>query len=348
MSRVGKLPSLERTLCWKCDSCFPSASGGWSAWRPPFGRKGEGESAVRRATWQWHPFDPLLVSVPGAERMLPPICFPIVAPALQKRMLGQYRSLLVLMVCMVLGFTVAGVILRELFFLNIGVAIFLFFVFIVLQYRLIFRKIERLPDYPRFVSWCYLQPQTQVMWITVLVLAAGAVQYYMQTQSGGLDDLVDQYGLVFNKVLAEPWRYFIGPFMHAGLSHWIANVSLLVVSSGLAFVLGRGWVIWAVFGAGVFLPGVGLTFLPHWVGLDAFLGISGGVFALFGWVVGVALKNKQLFPFGFWWVICYFIVGVAVISTLLDPRASWFAHLFGLAIGFGMGMLNSGFKTNPP
>ncbi|WP_244672311.1 MULTISPECIES: rhomboid family intramembrane serine protease [Xanthomonas] len=125
---------------WKFDENFPPAPGdAWSAWRPPFGRKRMGESAVRRATWQWHPLDPLLVSVTG-------------------------------------------------------------------------------------------------------------------------------------------------PFLHAGLAHWIANFSLLMVGSGFAFAFGKNAVLWSVFAAGVFLPGIALTFLPHWIGLDAFLGVSGGVFALLGMV----------------------------------------------------------------
>lgn len=95
-------------MLWKSDESFPRASDRWSAWRPPWGRRLEGESAVRRAIWQWHPFDTIIVSVAGEKSMLPPICFARMAPQIQKRMLLQYFLLFSLMLCMTLGFTIAS------------------------------------------------------------------------------------------------------------------------------------------------------------------------------------------------------------------------------------------------
>ena len=67
---------------------------------------------------------------------------------------------------------------------------------------------------------------------------------------------------------------------------------------------------------------------------------------MFGWIAGVALKNRRAFPFGLWWLVGYFGIATAAISTLLDPRASWFAHSLGLLIGVATGMLNIGVKLN--
>lgn len=333
-------------MYWNSDNSFPAAGNRWSAWRPPFGRRADGESAMRRATWQWHPLDPLLVSVPGAERLLPPICFPEVAPALQRRLIQQYRFLLLLIVCMALGFAAAGIRVHDSFFIKAGVAFSLLFAFVVFQYAFLFRNIDRLCTYSRFCSWCYLQPQTSVVAISLLMFIAGGIQYYLQAQVGSLFGLVEQYGLVFEEATRQPWRYITGPFLHAGPVHWIGNFSLLLVAAGLSFPLGRRRSLWAIFLVGVFVPPFVLTFLPHWIGSDAFLGISGGIFALYGWIAGVALKNRRVFPFGLWWLVGYFGVATAVISSLLDPRASWFAHSFGFAIGLTTGILNLGMKLD--
>lgn len=301
---------------------------------------------MRRATWQWHPLDPVLVSVPGAERLLPPICFPEMASMLQRRMIQQYRFLLLLIVCMALGFAAAGIRVHDSFFLKASAAFLLLFAFVVFQYAFLFRNMDRLRVYSRFCSWCYLQPQTSVVAICSLMLIAGGIQYYLQTRIGSLFGLVEQYGLVFEEAIRQPWRYITGPFLHAGPVHWIVNFSLLLVAAGLSSPLGRPRSLWSIFLAGVFLPACILTFLPHWIGSDAFLGVSGGVFALLGWIAGVALKNRRVFPFGLWWLVGYFAVATAVISSLLDPRASWFAHSFGLVIGLATGMINLGVKLN--
>lgn len=331
---------------WNSDDSFPAAGNRWYAWRPPFGRRAEGESAVRRATWQWHPLDPLLVSIPGAERLLPPICFPHMAAALQRRMMQQYRLLMILIACMALGFAAAGMRADEGFFLKSSVAFSLLLLFVGCQYAFIFRDIARLCGYSRFCSWCYLQSQTPVAVIILLVLFAGGGQLYLQARAGSLFGLVEQYGLEFDKAAAQPWRYVTGPLLHAGLVHWIGNFSLLLVAAGLSFPLGRPRPLWLVFIAGIYLPAFVLTYLPHWVRSDAFLGVSGGVFALFGWIAGVALKNRRVFPFGLWWFVGYFAVATAAISSLLDPRASWFAHSSGLLIGVATGMLNLGVRLN--
>jgi len=337
---------MRLTMHWNSDDSFPVASNRWYAWRPPFGRRTEGESAVRRATWQWHPLDPLLVSIPGAERLLPPICFPQLAVALQRRMLRQYRLLMILMACMALGFAAAGIRAEEGLFLKAGATLLLLLVLVGCQYAFIFRDLARLRGYSRFCSWCYLQSQTSVVAIILLMLSTGGSQFYLQGWAGSLFGLVEKYGLEFDKAAAQPWRYVTGPFLHAGLVHWIGNVSLLLVAAGLSFPLGRPRPLWLIFLAGVYLPAFVLTCLPHWIRSDAFVGVSGGVFALFGWTAGVALKNGRAFPVGLGWLVGYFAVAMAATASLLDPRASWFAHSSGLLIGVATGMLNLGVRLD--
>jgi len=331
---------------WNSDDSFPPAEGGWASWRPPYGRRRSGERAVRRAIRQWHPLDPLLVSVPGALRLLPPICFDELAAALQRKTILQYSSLMVLMVMMGLGFTAAGFLLNDSFFLKVGAALALLFVFVLLQHIAIFRHLDRLRYYARFFAWTYLQPRANVIAMGSLFAIAGAIQWFLQTSTGSLFAMIERYGLVFDSAPEQPWRYLIGPFFHANLAHWAANASLLIVAAGLGNALGRALPIWTIFLFGTVVPGVVLTFLPHWIGSDAYFGISGGVFALYGWCIGIAFRNRLSFPFGFWWVVGYFAVATGITSSLLDPRASWFAHGFGLLTGIAAGLLAMGVKSD--
>lgn len=333
-------------MYWNSDDSFPLAGRGWQARRPPFGRLRNGESAVFRATSQWHPFDPLLVSIPEAERMLPPICFPSLEQALQRRVKLQYGALMVMIVLMALGFWAAGAITDDGFFVKVGAALLLLLGFVQLQRALIFRKLERLRDYSRFFSWCHLQPQASAIALGAMMVVAGAAQYYLQLRTDSLFEVIEKYGLEFEKALGQPWRYMTGPFLHAGPEHWIANFTLLMVGAGFFGAIGQRRALWSVFLVGAIVPSFVLTFLPRWVGSDAILGISGGVFAIFGWIVGITFKYRHSFPFGLWGVVAYFAVANMLISSLLDPRASWFAHSLGFVIGCGLGMLAFGFRLD--
>ncbi len=329
---------------WNSDNSFPRAPDRWSAWRPPWGRRLEGESAVRRAIWQWHPFDPIIVSIPGEKSMLPPICFARMAPQIQKRMHFQYLALFSLMLCMTLGFAIASFETHASHFIKASAAIALLSTFLIFQYIFVFGKLSSLCEYSRFSAWCYLQPNKQTLSIAVMMISIGGIQLYLQTRAGSIFSLIEHYGLVFQDAPRQPWRYFSGPLLHSGVAHWAVNFSLLMIAAGLSFSFGRAPVIWLTFLSGVLLPAFLLTFLPHWVGSDAFLGISGGVFALYGWIVGISLRNRRIFPPALGWLLAYFALATMLASSLLSPRTSWFAHALGWLLGLTIGFLEIGFK----
>ncbi|WP_256723161.1 rhomboid family intramembrane serine protease [Xanthomonas oryzae] len=320
-------------MLWKSDESFPRASDRWSAWRPTWGRRLEGESAVRRAIWQWHPFDTIIVSVAGEKSMLPPICFARMAPQIQKRMLLQYFLLFSLMLCMTLGFTIASAMAHDVYFIKASAAIILFLIFLILQYIFIFRKLSNLCEYSGFFAWCYLQPSAQTLSITSMMIAIGGVQVYLQMHAGSLFRLIEQYGLVFQDAPRQPWRYLSGPFLHSGIAHWAANFSLLMIAAGLSFSLGRAPFIWLTFLSGIILPAFLLTFLPHWVGSDAFLGISGGVFSLYGWIAGIWLRTRRIFPPHLWVVNCLFRIGNDADFLITHPTYELVCTCIGLAAG---------------
>jgi membrane associated rhomboid family serine protease len=253
-------------------------------------------------------------------------------------MLSRYRLLMLLMVAMTVSFTAAGATVGDVAFQGAGVVFGLLLGFVALQYVFVYRSVDKLAGLSRFSTWCYLQPYRKAVFMVGLLVVAGAIQCFTQEREGGLFQVIERYGLVFGKSLSEPWRYLTGPFFHSGLTHWLANVSLQTIAATLAFALGRASIVWMIYLLGVLAPGVLLTFLPHWIGLDAYLGVSGGVYALLGWLGGVTFRRRLEFPNDLWWVIGYFSVATLLSASLLDHRASWFAHVLGLVTGYAAGL----------
>lgn len=333
-------------MYWNSDSSFPLSEHSWSAWRPPFGRRINGEQAVRRVTRRWHPNDPLLASTPDSERLLPPICIPQLAQALHHRTTNQWRLLLVMYALVTIGFGAFGIYEHSVYLLRGTAAFALTFCVFLVQYRLLFLRLERMRQYSRFCAWAYLQKQSTTAAFGTMMIAAATIQYFLQASEGGLFPLVERYGLEFIKAPDQPWRYLTGPFFHSGSPHWIANFIMLTIFAGLSSPIGRANSLWVVFLSGVFIPAFTLTFLPHWVRADAFLGISGGVFALLGWFTGVSYRNKSVFPYGLPTLTAGFGIAMILVSYLLDFRSSWYGHTFGLAIGIMAGLLSYGVKLD--
>ena len=329
---------------WNSDNSVPAAEKCWQAWQPPWGRKNNGEAAVRKALRKWHAQNPVLISRPDSEHLLPAICFPETSQDLHRRALRHSCLIMFIAACFALGFIATSIKLQEVYFLRAGAVFALVIGFYIIQYIFIFRHIDQLRTYSRFCAWCHLQPHTKILIpaIGFLMVGVGTIQYFLQGQIGSLFGFLEEYGLVFQKAGAQPWRYFIGPFFHSGLVHWIANFSLLIVGSGLFFALGKAKPLALIFFAGVYMPAFALAYMPHWIASDAFVGISGGLFAQFGWIAGVAIKNSKPFPRGFGWLVAYFGIFMTMTSSLMDPRASWFCHSLGLLLGFLAGILGIG------
>ena len=323
---------------WRSKELFPSADGKWSVWRPPFGKRKYGESAVKRRIWQWHPLDPVLVTSPSSSHFEPPVCNAELAPQIHQRMLLQYRLLLALLVVMALGATAAFSFTRSSLFANFACALGLILVFVTTQHVLFFRRIDRTAELAKYVSWLHLQRSGLPLFSISSMLVIGGLQYTLQNQLGGLTPLIMKYGLVFNIPNSELWRFFTGPFMHSGFVHWAGNALLAAVSLGMAAPIA---VRSRLFIAGLILlvaPPAMLSFMPPDIRLEAFLGLSGAIFGIFGWVLGISIRRPTLFPANFKWLLAAFLAMIMGVTSLLNERSNDFVHLTGLIIGLSLGL----------
>lgn len=327
---------------WATDEAFPSAQGEWSAWRPPLGRRKNTEHAVRSSVYRWHPWDPLLVATPDSKNLLPPICIPALSREIQARTLFQYRIFLVVAFLFSFAATLAGWQTGDPVFIKAGVSVGIIFLLVLAQYLLIFTRIERLRATSRFVAWIYMHGWKQALAAIILMLGLGAFQYVLQTRAGGLDALLMSFGLVFEFAPQQPWRYVLGPFIHSGVTHWAGNAAMLALTVGLSSAMLRPGAWSAVLIFGILGPPFILAFLPHALRLDAFVGISGGVFSLLGLIGGFGLAKKKLLPPFFAINIIAFSLMLIFVSHLMSARSNDVVHVLGWGVGFilGIGLRN--------
>jgi membrane associated rhomboid family serine protease len=330
---------------WRVDDFFPKSNGFWQFWRPPFGKMRSGELQVKKAILQWHPWDPILITTPSSEYFMPPICVSEVAGNVHKRMLLQYKFLIFVAISLSVLAVVSYLYTKSALFERMAISGAMILAFIVTQYLLIFRDIDKLCKISRFVSWVYLQKTSAALIAILLMVVIGIFQYIMERKLGGFEPLILKYGLVFEKARDQPWRYLVGPFFHSGIAHWAGNAVLLVMAAGLSAALAKRYAMTVIFLLGVVLPPLALGFLPADFRMEAFGGVSGGIFALLGWVGGFALRNKNGFPPYFGWVVITFAMMFVGLSWLMNPQAGNLVHALGFTLGMGMGMANFGSKV---
>lgn len=170
-----------------------------------------------------------------------------------------------------------------------------------------------------------------VVWVTVL-LAAGAIQIVLQEKLGGFEPLIESYGAVYSRITnGQLWRLVSGPFFHSDLPHYLANAALALFIGPLA---------WALFGpatCSLFLvgsvAGVAIQMQFGSTIYDSYVGMSAGIFALFGFVVASSVFERKLLPIGFG-LICAWIALISTVGTeLISAGAATAAHIAGFATG---------------
>lgn len=332
---------------WQAIDRFPAATGEWAFVRPPRRTIRKSKDQLESVIRQWSPFDPLLVSTPESNRFLPPICVPALMERVHTSVLHRYRLL------------IAGIFLFSLVFagawlagagdgnklLRLTLALMLFDGFLALDFTLVLRNRRRLLERSLFVSWIY-DRRTPIFVILVLtVVLAGLVQLCLQAWLGDLDALVTKYGLLYvSAESGEFWRYATGPFIHAGVVHWISNLSFMVVAAGLIGRVARISML-GYFLAIVVLSAASTSLIPIGTRFDAMVGVSGGVLGLFGWLAGASFRNSSKFPSYLWVTASIFAALTIGSSLLLKVNSSNVAHVIGFALGAAFGVANLGLRT---
>jgi len=120
------------------------------------------------------------------------------------------------------------------------------------------------------------------------------------------------------------------PFLHAGLSHLVANSVPFVVLGGLIAVRSaRRFVLVSIAGAAIGAGVVWLLGSPR----SVHLGASGLVFTYFGWLIARAVRERSVLAIVFGLIALALYGGVLWGLSPFQPGVSWQGHLGGLAAG---------------
>lgn len=324
---------------WRNLERLPEAMGeAWQARRgrgPIIADKGSIDAAVSR----WTLLDPLLISRPGAGRFLPVLAIEEYREAAQRSLKRRQAAMIAALSLLACVLALSGWAADRPSALRAALASLAIAGFAALEYQLVIKRPDVLFDRALLTLWVVDRGRTYALGWTAVMLVAGALQLGGEYVLGGHEPLVLAIGAVNARVLdGEVWRLVVGPFLHAGPAHWLGNLALLVFSGAVAgALLGRASIALLV-GAST-VGALVSTLLSDPARLEAYVGISAGIFALLGWCAGAAIRRPQRFPGHFAATALGFSVLAFVGVWLLNPGASNLGHITGLAAGVAFGLL---------
>jgi membrane associated rhomboid family serine protease len=320
---------------WRNLDLLPSGVAGEWVGRRPYRRDIRGKAAVERVVAHWTPIDPLIISEPDSMRFAPVLSIDRYRKKVHQKIIRKQIVILLVFLGVVCMIGLSWFVKPRPQALMATLAALSMFLFWAIDYWLVIRNIDALFERALFSYWILKTGLFDfVIWVGIM-LASASAQLGGQKILGGLDPLLLKYGLVYDYVKkGQLWRLFIGPFFHASIAHWGANLSILMFLGPIASWISRRSAFC------VFICGSAIGAITSMINqqTDAYVGVSAGIFAMMGYCSGVAFKYPQKFPLRFAYTAITFSLLSLVLPWLLDPNLNGIAHLSGLVFGICYGL----------
>ncbi len=329
-------PLKDHSVMWRELNLLPLHDGqAWAIWRRRAARPTDVET-IRSGLRSWSPSSTQLLAGPGDRRFMPPV---------YRR---QVRARVVDIVgrnCRLAIFCWAGfsliLVTAALFtgmprYLSYASIFGLVTATVVIDHGMALRTAAGIGQRALFFRWLQTDSRTIagfIAWLTLSTLAGGC-QLYWQAQVGGLEALIERYGIVFSELTQHDqwWRVLTGSFFHAGLAHFANNAILLLFAGTIAWgIFGARWCL-AVFILGIVVGPLAQMSLGT-SEFDSYLGLSSSVFSLFGLLIVAAIRRPRVLPKGLQFTLMGIVTMSGVGAELLSEHAATAAHVAGFAAG---------------
>jgi membrane associated rhomboid family serine protease len=330
---------MNHSRAWRDLRGLPSHDlGGYAYWRgrgvdiPDFG---EAQAALRN----WNPLSRILVAGPRSRRFLPPVCDAGLRPSVMRAL---RRNVLLA----IGGWGALGLILCLTAFLGgarrhlpFAILCFLVTATFLVDYANGLKHPTAVAERALYFRWLQTarSPRTGFAFFVALMVVAGVAQLVLQSRLGSLDAFVEAYGIVFTTVReGEMWRLATGIFIHSGSAHFLSNLFLLALIAPIAWGVVGGVTSTAIF-LFACMAGAAAQMQFGTTDFDSYLGVSPGVFALFGVVLVYGAFEKKLLPRGLGWLLAGLVLVSGVGAQLVSGKSASVAHLTGFLLGGVLG-----------
>ncbi len=324
---------------WRNTLNLPSNRGvGWGVYKGGIYHESTAETA-KKAALKWLPASPVLFGAPGAHLLMPPTEIVELENSAMLAVRRQYLSVSTVAIGCALAFIAVSFQKPHSILFALGLALACFWVVASVDYFFFLRHRHYVTERALFYYWIRTNPDVRMAGVCSLafMIFLGGGQLALQ-YGGGVSTAFHRVGAMYESIEnGQYWRLLTGPYLHYSAIHFANNFLMLFIMGSAAYgVVGRHTIY-------IFIISNFLSILAQWrfgpQFLGSFGGISGGVYALYGVLLGVGLRHKDLFPKG---LLLYFLTvgALGVLSTdLVSQKSASVAHFTGFAFGLLYGLI---------
>ncbi len=332
---------------WANLTRFPENPGDWTSMRKGQLRHlTEAEAAQEARNWNF--LSPVLLGSPSTDQLLPPILVPEFAQSLRRKIVRHTRNMALISSLGLLAFfyLFSGAFLEvESYWPAIILMVLISLVFWS-EYLKARDDDTFLAERALYLAWVRSELNSCYWIIPGILVISGAAQITTGHWFAGHTWILLDYGLIYEQVNnGEYWRLLTGPLFHSNPTHWLLNMSLLLMFSAFVFALPRSGIQVILFLIATTVSGLAAyttnEYLPFSAPstYDGFAGISGGIFYLQGFMLANACRNPSCYPKGLLLMFAVMASVNLVLPFMTDNNISVAAHTIGLLLGILIGGL---------
>lgn len=308
-----------------------------SSWRFKYGNGPvrTGPQALGVAVARWHIMRPLLAAKPGSKHFIPILEVPEYSNRAYKSAKLQAQISIIISAIFTISMLLVSLFSENQKSVNLALSGIFLTLYFLIDYHVSLANINLAIDRSRFFTKIVCQSKSIVLIIITLMILVWIFQNLIDHLSETNNYSIVNFGLMYNSdVFREWWRLLIGPYFHSGFPHWVTNTLLLTLTLPIACKVSMKWSVC------VFVLGNLFTALCIYIsnqldpsGADGFVGISGGIYAIFAFIFFSSLFFSSIFPKKFFCTVMGFIILSFFLSFFLSEKVSNLSHVYGIIFG---------------
>ena len=330
---------------WRAPDSLPSHLGNeWSIWDGKR-KKSTGLPSCKALAKSWDPIGGLLIGKPGNDYLQPPVGIPEIVELFRERFVRRLWFVGLFYGLVFGGLAGFWIISKMPVAGPLAAIAFLLLLVTINDARLFSQSKAWLLERATFVACLRNSKPVRraVLVYLVALISAYVLQSVVNSKANDPDGALLAYG-VFYKAIEEGqwWRLLSGPYVHANFSHLFANAALGALGVGVFCAVLRPIAATTSFVIGNIVAATAQWLLASFVDLGM-TGVSGGVFSIYGSILGAAFLGRADLPRGFWVPMSAVLLMSIPLATIAGANVATFAHLGG----FVSGLLLSPFLGGP-
>ncbi len=291
---------------------------------------------------KWNYLNTILYATPNTSRFLPPILVPELSNFAYASVLGNMKkmALVAFAVTTAYFFLFSGLFFHQITNTAIVFVMALSFLYLYVEYGYALKDKNIVIESFLYINWIRRRNGFNYYAILVAICFFGLIQLIFQVLVPDEDYLIKKIGVIYSSIdEKEYWRFFIGPFLHSGLSHWIINAISIILFFPLLNVFRSKLHLLFVYISIVFSAIMVYIFRDSITSeVEGFVGVSAAVYYILGFMLSNIAFNKWWYPkkLGF---SLFFITAFSLILPYTYPnKISVIAHITGLLFGLTVGI----------